>query len=188
MKKSLLCVMVIMAATVIPASAADNGFYLGASIGGSSIDVSDFDEELGDLDFSDGDAAYKLFAGYRLMSFFGVEAGYVDLGSPSDTVGDMNDINVKIGVKGWDAFAVGFLPIGPVDIFAKVGLISWDADIRAAFDDLEEDDSDSGTDATWGLGVALRLGSFAVRAEAERFEIEDADKVYMFSVGGTFTF
>ena len=74
------------------------------------------------------------------------------------------------------------------DIFAKLGLISWDADIRAAFDDLEEHDSDSGTDATWGVGVALRLGSFAVRAEAERFEIGDADKVYMFSVGGTFTF
>mgnify|MGYP000076407073 CR=1 FL=1 len=100
----------------------------------------------------------------------------------------MNDVNVKIGVKGWDAFAVGFLPIGPVDIFAKLGLISWDADIRAAFDDLEEHDSDSGTDATWGVGVAFRLGSFGVRAEAERFEIQDADKVYMFSVGATFTF
>ncbi len=186
MKKSLLCVMVIMAATVIPASAADNGFYLGASIGGSSIDVSDFDEELGDLNFSDGDAAYKLFAGYRLMSFFGVEGGYVDLGRPSDTVGD--DINVKIGVDGWDAFAVGFLPIGPVDVFAKLGLISWDADIGAAFEDIVEHDSDDGTDVVWGLGVALRLGSFAVRAEAERFEIGDADKVYMFSVGGTFTF
>jgi hypothetical protein len=188
MKKSLLCLMVIVAAAVIPASAADNGFYLGASIGGSSIDVSDFDEELGDLDFSDGDFAYKLFAGYRLMSFFGVEGGYVDLGSPSDTVGDMNDINVKIGVTGWDAFAVGFLPIGPVDIFAKVGLISWDADIRAAFNDLVEHDSDSGNDAVWGVGVAFRLGSFGVRAEGERFDIGNADKVYMFSVGGTFTF
>jgi len=183
-----MCLMVIVAAATIPAAAADNGFYVGASIGGSSVDVTDFDDELGDLDFSDGDAAYKLFAGYRLMSFFGVEAGYVDLGSPSDTVGDLNDVNVEIGVNGWDAFAVGFLPIGPVDVFAKVGLISWDADIRAAFSDIVEHDSDSGTDATWGAGVALRLGSFGVRAEIERFEIGNADKVYMFSAGGTFTF
>ena len=188
MKKSTLCLVVIVAVAVIPASAADNGFYLGASIGGSSIDVRDYGEEFGNLDFSGGDAAYKIFAGYRLMSFFGAEGGYVDLGSPSDTVGEINDIDVKIGVKGWDAFAVGFLPIGPVDIFAKVGLISWDADIRAAFNDLEEHDSDSGTDATWGVGAALRLGSFAVRAEIERFEIGNTDKVYMFSVGGTFTF
>jgi hypothetical protein len=186
MKKSILCLMAILAAVAIPAAAADNGLYIGASIGGSSIEVSDFDDELGNPNFSDGDFAYKLFAGYRLMSFLGVEAGYVDLGSPSDAVGD--DINVKIGVDGWDAFAVGYLPIGPVDLFAKVGLISWDADIRAAFEDIVEHDSDSGTDAVWGLGVALRLGSLAVRAEGERFEIADADEVYMFSVGATFTF
>jgi len=186
MKKGLLCLIGILAVAAIPAAAADNGFYLGASIGGSSIKVSDFDDELGDLNFSDGDFAYKLFAGYRLMSFLGVEAGYVDLGSPSDAVGD--DINVKIGVDGWDAFAVGFLPIGPVDVFAKLGLISWDANIRAAFENIVEHDSDSGTDVAWGLGVALRLGSLAVRAEGERFELGDADEVYMFSVGATFTF
>ncbi len=188
MKKSILCLVAILAAAAIPAAAADNGLYIGASIGGSSIEVSDFDDELGDVNFSDGDYAYKLFAGYRFMSFLGVEAGYVDLGSPSDVIGDIEDIDIKIGVTGWDAFAVGFLPIGPVDLFAKVGLISWDADIRAAFEDIVEHDSDSGTDAVWGLGVALRLGSLAVRAEGERFEIADADEVYMFSVGATFTF
>ena len=186
MKKITFCLVAILAVAAIPAAAADNGFYLGASIGGSSIKVSDFDEDFGDLNFSDGDFAYKLFAGYRFMSFLGVEAGYVDLGSPSDNVGD--DINVKIGVDGWDAFAVGFLPIGPVDVFAKLGLISWDADIRAAFEDIVEHDSDDGTDVAWGLGVALRLGSLAVRAEGERFELGDADEVYMFSVGATFTF
>jgi len=186
MKKSTLCLVAIVAVVAIPATAADNGFYLGASIGGSSIKVNDFDEELGELDFSGGDFAYKLFAGYRLMSFFGVEAGYVDLGSPSDAVGD--DINVKIGVDGWDAFAVGFLPIGPVDVFAKLGLISWDADIRAAFENIVEHDSDDGIDVVWGLGVALRLGSLSFRAEGERFNLGDADEVYMFSVGATFTF
>ena len=186
MKKSLLSLVAILAVAAVPAAAADNGFYVGASIGGSSIEVTDFDDDFGDLDFSDGDFAYKLFAGYRFMSFLGVEAGYVDLGSPSDAVG--HDIDVEIGVDGWDAFAVGFLPIGPVDVFAKLGLISWDANIRAAFEDIVEHDSDSGTDVVWGLGVALRFGSLAVRAEGERFELGDADEVYMFSVGATFTF
>lgn len=186
MMKNTLCLVAILAVAAIPATAADNGFYLGASIGGSSIKVSEFDEELGTLDFSGGDFAYKLFAGYRFMSFLGVEAGYVDLGSPNDSVGD--DINARIGVDGWDAFAVGFLPIGPVDVFAKLGLISWDADIRAAFENIVEHDSDDGIDVVWGLGVAFRLGSLAVRAEGERFELGNADKVYMFSVGATFTF
>ncbi len=188
MKQSILYLVAILAVAAIPAAAADNGFYVGASLGGSSIEVRDFDEEFGDLNFSDGDYSYKLFAGYRFMSFLGVEAGYVDLGSPSDVVGEIEEIDLKIGVDGWDAFAVGFLPIGPVDLFAKVGLISWDADIRAAFEDIVDHDSDSGTDAAWGLGVALRLGSIAVRAEGERFEIGGADEVYMFSVGATFTF
>ena len=186
MKRYILCLVAILAVAAIPAAAADNGLYVGASIGGSSIKVSEFDEELGELNFSGGDFAYKLFAGYRFMSFLGVEAGYVDLGSPNDSVGD--DINARIGVDGWDAFAVGFLPIGPVDVFAKLGLVSWDANIRAAFENIVEHDSDNGTDVVWGVGIALHLGSLAVRAEGERFELGNADKVYMFSVGATFTF
>ncbi len=51
-----------------------------------------------------------------------------------------------------------------------------------------DSDSDSGTDAAYGLGVALRLGKVALRAEGEQFKIADADDVYMFSVGATFTF
>ena len=72
MKKSILCLVTILAVAAIPAAAADNGLYVGASIGGSSLEVSDFDEELGDVHFSDGDYAYKLSAAYRLMSFLGV--------------------------------------------------------------------------------------------------------------------
>lgn len=188
MKKTILAIALLLVAAAAPASAADNGFYVGGSIGGSSLDVSDFDEELGDIDFSDGDTAYKLFAGFRFLSFLAVEAGYVDFGDPADIVGDFEAIDVQIGVTGWDAFALGILPIGPVDVFGKIGLISWDADIRAALDDLVDSDSDSGTDAAYGLGVALRLGSFAIRAEGEMFDVDGADDLYLVSIGATFTF
>ena len=47
---------------------------------------------------------------------------------------------------------------------------------------------DSGTDAAWGIGIGLRLGKVTLRAEGEQFNIADADDVYMFSVGATFTF
>jgi hypothetical protein len=80
------------------------------------------------------------------------------------------------------------LPIGPVDLFAKVGVVSWDGDIRAVLDDVIDNDSDSGTDAAYGIGVALRLGGVSLRAEGEQFNIAEADDVYMFSVGATFTF
>jgi len=189
MRKSIL-ILVVIVITAMPAAAKDRGLYIGGSIGGSSLEVRDFDDELGDLRFSKGDTAYKLFAGYRFLSFLGVEAGYVDLGSPNDTVGivDETDVEVEIGVKGWDAFAIGILPIGPVDLFAKLGVVSWDADIRASFGDLVDRDSDSGTDTAYGLGLALRLGSFAVRIEGEQFDIGDADDVYLYTVGVTYTF
>jgi len=191
MRKMVLSLMVILVAAAVPASAIENGFYIGGSIGGSSLEVRDFNEELGDLRFSDGDTAYKLFAGFRFfLNFLAVEAGYVDLGDPSDIVGDVggDPLEVQIGIKGWDAFAVGLLPIGPVDLFVKVGVVSWDADILAVLDEITDTDSDSGTDAAYGIGVALRLGKVALRAEGEQFKIADADDVYMFSVGATFTF
>ncbi|MDX2437683.1 MAG: outer membrane beta-barrel protein [Acidobacteriota bacterium] len=190
MKKIVLAIVLVLAATAAPATATDKGFYIGGSIGGSSLDINDFDTDLGDLSFSDGDTTYKIFAGYRILDFLAVEAGYVDFGNPSDTVGTVEDdpIKVDIGLTGWDAFALGILPIGPVDVFAKIGLISWDADILATLGDLVDADSDSGTDVAYGLGVALRLGSFAVRIEGELFDVDGADDLYMLSAGATFTF
>jgi hypothetical protein len=170
--------------------AVENGVYIGGSIGGSSLEVRDVDEEFGAFRFSDGDTAYKLFAGFRILNFLAVEAGYVDLGDPSDIISSIEgeELDVQIGVKGWDAFAVGLLPLGPVDLFAKVGVVSWDADISAVIDEIRDSDSDSGTDAAYGVGVGLRLGHVSLRAEGEQFDIAEAEDVYMFSVGATFTF
>ena len=167
MRKSLLCLTVILFAVAVPASALENGFYLGGSIGGSSLEVQDVAEEFGAFRFSDGDTAFKLFGGFRFLNFLAVEAGYVDLGDPTDVIASIegDELEVQIGLKGWDAFAVGLLPLGPVDLFAKVGVVSWDADIVAVLDDVIDSDSDSGTDAAYGIGVALRLGQVALRAE-----------------------
>jgi hypothetical protein len=190
MRTSLLFPIVILVAAAVPTSAIENGFYIGGSIGGSSLEVQDVDEEFGAFRFSDGDTAYKLFGGFRFLNFLAVEAGYVDLGDPKDIISSIegDELEAQIGVQGWDAFAVGLLPIGPVDLFAKIGVVSWEADIRAAYNDLRDSDSDSGTDAAYGLGVALRLGNVALRAEGEQFDIDDAEDVYMFSVGVTYTF
>jgi hypothetical protein len=67
-------------------------------------------------------------------------------------------------------------------------VVSWDADIRAVLNEVTDSNSDSGTDAAYGIGVALRLGKVALRAEGEQFDIGDAEDVYMFSAGATFTF
>src|SRR5262249_40586904 len=58
---------------LIAASAvADDGFYIGGSLGRSSVDTG----TTGPVRISGGDYAYKAFAGYRFLKFFAVEAAY----------------------------------------------------------------------------------------------------------------
>lgn len=176
----LSCVALFVAGSL---SAADSGMYIGASVGKASFEYKDFEEDFQD-NFKGDDNGYKIFLGYRFGNFVAAEAGYVDLGSISDTV---EDIDIEVQTKAWDAFALGILPLGPVDIFAKAGVISWNADYKAAIDDFTGG-SESGTDMAYGVGVALNLGALAVRVEYERFDIADTEEVFMFTGGITWLF
>src|SRR5215212_7051161 len=110
-----------------PAFAADNGIYLGGSVGESSVS---FDETVAGETFSfDADSTgYKAIAGWRILDGFAVEANYVDLGSGDDQVAGQK---FETGVDGVSLSAIGFLTIGPVDVFARVGGINWNADVKA---------------------------------------------------------
>ena len=81
MKKSVLCLLVVLVAAAVPTSASDTGFYLGAGIGRSSIDILDFYPSLRDS-LEQANDAFKVYGGYRILKFLAVEAGYTDLGSP----------------------------------------------------------------------------------------------------------
>lgn len=168
----------------LPAVAADNGFYLGASVGQSDIKI---DQDLEDIDFSGGAMSYKVFGGFRFITFLGVEGSYVDLGSPSDFV-EAIDGTIETDVTGYDGFVVGYLPLGIADIFAKAGVIAWDASISGQVGGASERQSDDGTDPAYGIGIQFRIKSIAIRAEFEYFDIEGAKYVYMYSIGGSFTF
>ena len=158
------------------AQATDNGIYLGGSIGQSNLQVDEFSY--------DADATgYKLIAGWRFLDWLAVEGNYVDLGSGDDNVlGE----KVKSDVNGVSLSAVGFLPVGPVDLFARVGAINWNADLEAP--GLGVKGSDDGTDFAYGVGAQFRVWSLSVRGEYERFDISNADTVDMFSIGVTWTF
>ena len=176
--KRFLCIL--LSVMCLSAGAALAGpIYVGASVGDTTIEASD-----NGFDFNDSDGSYKVFGGFRFLKFLGVEGSYVDFGSPSDSSGGTD---VKVDATAWDAFAVGVLPLGShFEIFAKLGLVVWDTD--TAIEGLGSD-SDSGTDSTYGAGVAFIFGKhLGVRAEYERFEIENTDKVDMVSIGADFRF
>ena len=177
MRKAILFAA-LLTLPALPAFAADNGFYLGASVGQANLKIDDLTSgQLADDDFDADDTAFKLIAGIRPLDWLGVEAAYVNFGEPEDTVVGQK---LKADGDGISAFAVGFLATGPVDLFAKVGLISWDSKISGSFDD-------DGTDLAYGAGAQFRVLGLSMRAEYEKFDISDVD-LDMVSVGVTYTF
>jgi OOP family OmpA-OmpF porin len=178
MRKAILFAAALLTLPVLPAVAADNGFYLGGSIGQANLKIDDLtNNTFANDDFDGDDMAYKLIAGIRPLDWLGVEAAYVNFGKPEDTVLGQK---LKADGDGISAFAVGFLATGPVDLFAKVGLISWDSKISGSFDD-------NGSDLAYGAGAQFRVLGLSIRAEYEKFDISDVD-LDMISVGVTYTF
>jgi Outer membrane protein beta-barrel domain len=162
------------------AFAADNGIYLGASVGQSGVSFEDTIEGQ-DVDFDVDSTGFKAILGWRFLDWLAVEANYVDLGSGDDQV---LGTKIESDVNGVSLGAVGFLPVGPVDLFARVGVIDWKIDVTAP----DFDASDDGTDLAYGVGAQFRVWSLGVRAEYERFDISNADTVDMVSLGLTWTF
>lgn len=164
---------------------AESGFYLGGSVGDATIQADVSDPKGGAFSFDESDFAWKAFGGYNFdIAFmdFAIEGGYVDLGAPSGTV---QDVNYGVDVSGWDVFALAGFNLGPVGLFAKAGMISWDAD--ASVDGFDAG-GDSGSDPVYGVGARFTLGGFEIRGEYEMFDIDTASDVYMLSLGVVFNF
>jgi hypothetical protein len=178
----------VLAAFLLPVSmarAADTGFYVGGSIGQAQLEVP---SDVVDVpDFDEDDTGWKLFGGYNWnLALFnlGIEGGYVDFGAPNTALDVVTSLEIE--ASGWNVWGMGGLNLGPVDVYAKVGAISWDSD--ASIGGIDPGFgigtlSDSGTDIGYGLGARFALGSLHIRGEWEQYDIEDTDSVYMFSLG-----
>jgi len=137
----------------------DTGFYVGGSIGQSTIKASG--DTPGSGDFNEQNSAYKVFLGYNFgiipLLDLAVEGSYVDFGNPSQNVTGIGDVTIDI--TGWDLFGVAALKFGPFGVFGKLGTISWDSDTSLSG---VGSTSDSGSDTAYGLGAKFTLGSLAI--------------------------
>jgi opacity protein-like surface antigen len=172
--------------TTTAMAGSESGLYLGASLGQAAVKADGETATGDDFDFSEEDAGYKIFAGYNFgiipLLDLAVEGAYVDFGNPSGSLVDGTDIDLS--VSGWDVFGVVAGTFGPFGIFGKAGLIYWDSDADIG----NSSDSDSGSDPAYGLGAKFQLGSIAIRAEYEYFDMSGFKDVYLTSVGVSFTF
>jgi hypothetical protein len=162
-----------------PAWSKDEGIYIGASAGLSSLEAS-VEDSNGDnvFDFDDEEAAYKVFGGWQISGLLAVEGGYNYFGQVSEGPFDTE-------VDGYNLFVVVGIPVGPLRVFAKGGGINWDADVSGELNGSSISDED-GTDLAAGVGLEFEVFSLGVRAEVEYFDV--LDDLYLATVGVTYTF
>lgn len=152
------------------------GFYLGGGIGdfSSSIDEVNRLDQIDDagIDFSDGDNAVKLFAGWNFNRFFALQGDYVDFRSQSGAVSP--SVSGTSDVDGFAPSLVGTLPIGPVELFGRVGVMFYNIDINLNGGQLIDD---SANDMVWGAGIGIDvLDRLNLRLEYESIDIPQLDE------------
>jgi opacity protein-like surface antigen len=155
--------------------AADNGIYLGAGYALSDYGLPDPGNLAG---FDDEDGGLKLIAGWRPIDNFGVEVNYIDHGDaliPPDT---------SLGAETISGFAVGYVALPLIDLFAKAGVTSWQVDATSGGFNVDDDD----LDFAWGAGIQARFWSLGARLEYEQFPIAGDEKLDTISLSFTYTF
>jgi opacity protein-like surface antigen len=188
---SIVPVLLLGASLALPAAARAE-FYLGGTVGNVSINT-DFEDI--NRDFDDDNAAWSAFAGIRATDTFGIEASYNDFGDFSESREfDLTRIDVDADFTGYDVMGVLTLPLGPLRLFGKAGVVFWDAEAVAQIAPpvgpaFEQRSSDDGTDLAYGGGLEFTLTpAFALRGEIEYFDIDDTDQVWFASVGLSYRF
>ena len=125
---------------------------------------------------------YKVFGGYQMNRYFGVEAGYFNLGSStfSSTTVPAGTLNGQLRAEGFNLDLVGTAPLS--ESFSLIGRIgAQNARTRGTFDGtgaaLVTNPNPSRRETNYKAGVGLQYAvnaSMLLRAEVERYRINDA--------------
>ena len=158
------------------------GFYFGGGIGdfSSSVDEINSLDDVDDagIDFSDSDNALKLFGGWRLNRYFAFQGDYVDFGESSGFV--TSSVSGTSDVQGFAPSIVGTLPIGPVELFGRIGMMFYELDLNLTGGRVIDE---SGEDMVWSAGIGLDVKErLNLRLEYEQIDIErfdEADAVWL---------
>jgi opacity protein-like surface antigen len=172
------------------------GLYLGAAFGQAKVEARDLPNPLTGApafgNFKENHSAYQVTAGARPIPLVGAELAYFDFGHPQANVGSIpnpfvgaagNAVSGDVRMKGSAAFGILYLPVPILDVYVKAGLARIESTARTAVTlsgpilcivghpqcqfSRQHDATNTGFAA--GAGVQYKLGSWAVRAEYERF-------------------
>lgn len=188
MNLKLTAALATLSLAAVPAFAQQqdevSGWYLGGGVGQFNAQIDDVDQVDNTVDkWDEDDTAYKVFGGYRLNRFLGVEVDYINLGKPSGRV--VPGFNVDQSVDGFAPYVVGTIPLGPYfEVYGRLGYYFYDANMRQRSDlngDVQFDEESQ--DLVWGGGIGTNIGEkLNLRLEYERFDlnrVDDADALWL---------
>lgn len=192
--RRLLVPLVLLAAS--PAALAMDpslrGWYIGGGVGEATVKLEDDDSF---ADFEGDDTGYKFIFGYRIIDWVAVEMNYARYGEAEDELFGFTFQNEFTALS---VSALGMLPLGDFDLFARLGIANVEGDFRVV--NLPGTvDSDDNVEPMFGGGAQYRpTPNLAIRAEWELiqlgFDDDDDDErdgddwVDMISLGVTYKF
>jgi hypothetical protein len=173
--RAVLVIFAASALTAAPAFAQDHeveGLYLGVGRGDFSTGIDDIsDVEEANLDFDSDKSAERIFAGWRFNRVVALQLDRVDFKHSRDARNALNVFSTH--AEGFAPSVVGTLPLGPVEVFARAGILWYDIEIDRNNTALADNSS---RDPVFGAGIGVNLGEHLnLRAEYEVVEIDGLD-------------
>jgi len=145
---------VVLAGSVAISVSASAGGYLSGSLGKSDLDLPGIGKA----------TSYSVAAGYSINENFGVEAGFQDFGSISES-----DEYYRISADGITVALVGSIPVSEqLGLRVRLGFLSWDAKV--------DSDSLDGSDMFYGVGGVYALSeSFELTLNYDFYELDGGE-------------
>jgi opacity protein-like surface antigen len=168
----------------------DEGLYIGAGFGQFNVSVDDIDDADDAITKIDDDGnAWKIFAGWRLNPYVAFELNYVDFGENSGSTGSStagSSGNYSADLAGFQPAVYGLFPLGPVELFGKLGYYFYDVDLSLNLDNIDQDNfsADTSEEAlSYGFGVGMTLFErLNAKLEYEKVDtdiIDDLDAIWL---------
>jgi opacity protein-like surface antigen len=131
-------------------------WYVGAGAGVGKLNISGTDlTGLNNAQVDDSEVVYTVRGGWRFHPFMGIELGYYDLGKFAFHGSGVGAVDGTARAKSVGLSFVAFLPINPLDVYARVGIASSELKVNAstAIVGTPANAKDKQTEATYGVGM-----------------------------------
>lgn len=186
-----IAALLSLSAGAAHAQSNDRGLYVGGGFGAFDVQIDDIDqtdEALQRID--DDDNAWKAFVGWRFNRFFAAEINYVDFGEPGDNLrGSGSNNRYRLDLAGVQPAIYGTFPLGPVELFGKLGYYFYDIKLTANLDDrdLHSDTSEEAWSYGFGVGMTF-IDHLHFKLEYEKIDTDVIDDLDALWVTGAWRF